>query len=63
MPLAAERETKKNRKDFAGFSTDDFAVDSVHKVAKGVADDMLSFYTGNKPGGTPGILPQGYFCA
>lgn len=27
-----------------------------------MADDMLSFYDDNKPGGTPGLLPQPYYC-
>ncbi len=37
--------------------------ESVKDTAKGVADDMLSFYSGNKPGGTPGLLPAPYYCS
>lgn len=27
-----------------------------------MAADMLSFYSGDKPGGTVGLLPQPYYC-
>lgn len=27
-----------------------------------MAEDLLTFYTGDKPGGTPGLLPQPYYC-
>lgn len=27
-----------------------------------MAEDMLSFYTGNQPGQTPGLLPAPYYC-
>ncbi|PFH58315.1 hypothetical protein XA68_13879 [Ophiocordyceps unilateralis] len=35
--------------------------ESIKSVAKMMADDMLSFYNGHKPGGTPGLLPQPYY--
>ncbi len=28
-----------------------------------MVEDMMSFYTGNQPGGTPGLLPKPYYCA
>lgn len=36
--------------------------DSIKSVAGSMAKDMLSFYSGNKPGGTPGLLPSPYYC-
>lgn len=27
-----------------------------------MAKDMMSFYTGNKPGNVPGLLPLPYYC-
>lgn len=36
--------------------------ESIKSVAKTMADDMLSFYNGDKPGGTPGLLPRPYYC-
>lgn len=27
-----------------------------------MATDMLSFYHGDEPGGTPGLLPDPYYC-
>ncbi|PHH93011.1 hypothetical protein CDD83_2500 [Cordyceps sp. RAO-2017] len=37
------------------------SADSIKSIAKNMADDMLSFYNGDKPGGTPGLLPQPYY--
>ncbi len=31
-------------------------------VASDLSDDLMSFYHGNQPGGTPGILPAPYYC-
>jgi mannan endo-1,6-alpha-mannosidase len=37
--------------------------DSLRSIASDMADDMMSFYTGDKPGGTPGLLPKPpYYC-
>lgn len=36
--------------------------ESVMTIAKQMADDMLSFYNGDQPGGTPGLLPDPYYC-
>ena len=27
-----------------------------------MADDMMTFYNGDQPGGTPGLLPLPYYC-
>jgi hypothetical protein len=27
-----------------------------------MAEDMMSFYHGDEPGGTPGLLPGPYYC-
>ena len=35
--------------------------DSIRQVASTIAYDMMSIYTGNQTGGTPGNLPQPYF--
>ncbi|RDA86071.1 hypothetical protein CP532_1290 [Ophiocordyceps camponoti-leonardi (nom. inval.)] len=35
--------------------------ESIKSISKMMADDMLSFYNGHKPGGTPGLLPQPYY--
>lgn len=35
---------------------------SIKSVAADMAEDMMSFYTGNQPGQTPGLLPQPYYC-
>lgn len=35
--------------------------DSVKAAAKAVATNLMTFYTGDQPGGTPGILPQPYY--
>jgi hypothetical protein len=28
-----------------------------------MAEDLVSFYHGNEPGQTPGLLPDPYYCA
>jgi hypothetical protein len=38
------------------------ALESVKTIAKQMADDMLSFYDGDKPGFVPGLLPEPYYC-
>ncbi|KAI4866194.1 glycoside hydrolase family 76 protein [Hypoxylon rubiginosum] len=35
--------------------------DSIKDVAKQMAEDLVSFYNGNEPGQTPGLLPQPYY--
>lgn len=35
---------------------------SIKSVAADMAQDMMSFYSGNQPGQTPGLLPQPYYC-
>ncbi|KAI1278972.1 glycosyl hydrolase family 76-domain-containing protein [Xylaria sp. FL0933] len=35
--------------------------DSIKNVAKQLAADLMSMYTGNQPGQTPGLLPQPYY--
>lgn len=35
--------------------------DSVKAAASAVAAEMMTYYTGNEPGGTPGILPEPYY--
>ena len=37
------------------------STDSVKAAAKIAADGMMSFYTGNKTGGIPGLLPGPYY--
>ncbi|PHH74786.1 hypothetical protein CDD82_4763 [Ophiocordyceps australis] len=43
------------------YKLDPDSVDSIKTIAKSMADDMLSYYDGDKPGGTPGLLPQPYY--
>ncbi|TQV92093.1 hypothetical protein V2A60_004393 [Cordyceps javanica] len=47
--------------DAAGYNLDLNSQQSVKSTAKSIADDMLSFYNGNKPGGIPGLLPPPYY--
>lgn len=35
---------------------------SIRSVAADMAEDMMSFYKGNEPGHTPGLLPKPYYC-
>ncbi|KAI1169565.1 glycosyl hydrolase family 76-domain-containing protein [Nemania sp. FL0916] len=37
------------------------STDSIKKVAKDLAADLVSMYNGNEPGQTPGLLPQPYY--
>jgi hypothetical protein len=36
--------------------------DSIKEISRQMAEDMLSFYQGDKPGFTPGLLPEPYYC-
>lgn len=36
--------------------------DSLKHAASFMAQDMMSFYSGDQPGGIPGLLPQPYYC-
>ena len=39
------------------------SLDSIKSISKQIAKDMLTFYNGDKPGFTPGLLPEPpYFC-
>lgn len=35
---------------------------SIKSVAAAMTEDMMSFYKGNEPGQTPGLLPKPYYC-
>jgi len=37
------------------------STDSIKAAAKTIAGDMMSYYTGNQIGGTPGLLPPPYY--
>ncbi|KAI0172532.1 glycoside hydrolase family 76 protein [Hypoxylon sp. FL1284] len=37
------------------------STDSLKNVAKQMAEDLVSFYNGDEPGQTPGLLPQPYY--
>ncbi|KAJ6446824.1 glycoside hydrolase family 76 protein [Purpureocillium lavendulum] len=45
----------------AAYELDPNSTESVTTIAKQMAEDMLSYYTGDKPGGTPGLLPDPYY--
>ncbi|KAM3501153.1 hypothetical protein MY10362_005787 [Beauveria mimosiformis] len=45
----------------SGYNLDLTSEKSIKDTAKGIAQDMLSFYTGDKPGGTPGLLNPPYY--
>ncbi|KAH8886863.1 hypothetical protein GQ53DRAFT_750518 [Thozetella sp. PMI_491] len=45
----------------AAYTLDFNSTDSLKLAAKDMADDMMSFYTGNQPGGIPGLLPNPYY--
>lgn len=39
------------------------SLDSIKSISKQIAKDLLTFYNGDKPGFTPGLLPEPpYFC-
>ena len=35
---------------------------SVKSISKSIAKDMVAMYHGHEPGGTPGLLPEPYYC-
>ncbi|CAH0040173.1 unnamed protein product [Clonostachys solani] len=43
------------------YDLDPNSTESVTATAKKMASDMLSYYNGDKPGGTPGLLPDPYY--
>ncbi|PNY30021.1 Mannan endo-1,6-alpha-mannosidase DCW1 [Tolypocladium capitatum] len=43
------------------YNLDPNSTESVTAIAKQMAEDMLSFYHGDQPGGTPGLLPNPYY--
>ncbi|KAI0476017.1 glycoside hydrolase family 76 protein [Xylariaceae sp. FL0804] len=45
----------------AGYNLDLQSVDSIKSVTKQMTGDLLSFYTGDEPGQTPGLLPSPYY--
>jgi mannan endo-1,6-alpha-mannosidase len=47
--------------DFATSSTSDDRIDSIKDACSEIIKNILTYYTGNKPGGTPGILPKPYY--
>ncbi|CAN8100143.1 unnamed protein product [Discula destructiva] len=44
-----------------GYTLNLTSEESVKSVASDMADDMMSFYNGNEPGQTPGLLPLPYY--
>ncbi|KAK3388829.1 glycosyl hydrolase family 76-domain-containing protein [Sordaria brevicollis] len=45
----------------AGYDLDLSSIDSLKHAASFMAQDMMSFYSGDQPGGIPGLLPQPYY--
>ncbi|KAI8957553.1 glycoside hydrolase family 76 protein [Daldinia sp. FL1419] len=45
----------------ATYDLDVNSVDSIKDTAKKMAEDLVSFYHGDEPGQTPGLLPQPYY--
>ncbi|KAK4133345.1 glycoside hydrolase family 76 protein [Trichocladium antarcticum] len=45
----------------AAYTLDLGSTESIKSVARSMSEDMMSFYTGNQPGGTPGLLPSQYY--
>ncbi|KAL6796935.1 glycoside hydrolase family 76 protein [Trichoderma sp. SZMC 28012] len=43
------------------YDLDPDSPDSVKSVSKDMAADLVSFYNGNQPGNTPGLLPDPYY--
>lgn len=35
---------------------------SITSIAKDIAADLVGMYHGHEPGGTPGLLPEPYYC-
>ncbi|EME80593.1 glycoside hydrolase family 76 protein [Pseudocercospora fijiensis CIRAD86] len=50
-----------SRSAVSAITLDVTSTDSVKAAASTVAGRMMDWYTGNQPGGTPGILPQPYY--
>jgi len=36
-------------------------IDSIRKATSTIVRNVLTYYTGNQPGGTPGVLPKPYY--
>ncbi|KAK3331019.1 glycosyl hydrolase family 76-domain-containing protein [Apodospora peruviana] len=45
----------------SGYTLDLDSLGSVKVVASSIAQDMMTFYNGDQPGGIPGLLPQPYY--
>ncbi|KAL7816359.1 glycosyl hydrolase family 76 domain-containing protein [Trichoderma aethiopicum] len=45
----------------AAYDLDPDSPDSVKSISKQMAEDLVSFYHGNEPGQTPGLLPDPYY--
>ncbi|KAG5984441.1 hypothetical protein E4U55_004785 [Claviceps digitariae] len=43
------------------YDLDPDSTSSIVSIAKQMTADLVSFYSGNKPGGTPGLLPSPYY--
>ncbi|KAH6645836.1 family 76 glycoside hydrolase [Truncatella angustata] len=43
------------------YNLDVNSTDSIKDVSKQMAADLMTFYNGNQPGNTPGLLPQPYY--
>lgn len=47
----------------AAYELDPNSTSSIKSIAKDIAADLVSMYHGHEPGGTPGLLPEPYYCA
>ncbi|KAG5923849.1 hypothetical protein E4U53_003494 [Claviceps sorghi] len=45
----------------AAYDLDPNSASSIVSIAKQMTADLVTFYSGNKPGGTPGLLPTPYY--
>ncbi|KAG5955639.1 hypothetical protein E4U13_006311 [Claviceps humidiphila] len=45
----------------AAYDLDPNSTSSIVSVAKQITADLVAYYSGNKPGGTPGLLPAPYY--
>ncbi|KAH6605185.1 glycoside hydrolase family 76 protein [Trichoderma cornu-damae] len=43
------------------YNLDPDSPESVKSISKQMAEDLVAFYHGNEPGGTPGLLPDPYY--
>ncbi|KAF4471033.1 Mannan endo-16-alpha-mannosidase DCW1 [Fusarium albosuccineum] len=43
------------------YQLDPNSTSSIKSIAKDIAEDLVSMYNGNQPGGTPGLLPEPYY--